>query len=170
MRRLVLSAVAALLFVPATLTAQKASYTYVGTGARTCKASLTLVAVGLPKIGSKTFGIQVYASWGIPSDYAIGWLLTGFSNKKFGGLTLPFDISVVGPSFEGLLRNSIEIVQPGPPGQRNTLVTIPFPIPNDQSLLGLSFYQQVLLQSSTTVRPGCWLYSLSRGGHGVIGT
>ena len=72
--------------------------------------------MGLPKIGSTTFRIQVDGFWA-NTNFRAGQavrLLTGFSNKKFGGLTLPFDISVLDPSFFGLLRNSIEIVQDAP--------------------------------------------------------
>ncbi len=170
MRRLVLSALAATLFVPATLTAQAASYSYVGKGAANCfvpPPTPTLVAMGLPKIGSTTFGIQVDVSWVSGVYRSFGLLLTGFSNTSYGGLTLPFDISVLSFIYRGLLRNSIEIIQPVPVDNLGRFVTIPFPIPNDNGLLGFSFYQQVYVQQISWL---CMRNTLSRGGHGVIGT
>lgn len=173
LRRLAHVAVAAFVFVPATLSAQTASYTYVGTGAGDCYGPLTLNAVGTPKIGSKTFGFQVDSSWwGGRAGWRYTFLLTGFSNRKYAGLTLPFDVSVLSSPmrrWQGLLHNSIELMQAVPFGhRRRTLVFIPVPIPNDRGLLALSFYQQLLSYSGGT-STCLFLNSLSRGGHGVIG-
>ena len=46
-----------------------------------------------------------------------------------------------------------------------------FPIPNDRNLLGLSFYQQIMLIHLQSLNQTCPIrISLSRGGHGIIGT
>ena len=81
----------------------------------------------------------------------------------------------LGPLFPGqpllgFLYSSAELVIKSPvyPGQYwyAGTFTLWIPIPNDPSLIGANFYQQVL----ETITPYFNWLILSRGGHGVIGT
>ena len=135
----------------ASATAQQASYTHFGQGCSNGEPPFAVV--GLPRIGG-SFVVRTFASChGLCLDGGIEtWVLTGFSNTRFGAVALPFDLSSFGPRFCGPLLTSIEVMdwtprQPGPSG----LAEVVFRVPNDQALVGLSFYQQVFTSPRHTV-------------------
>lgn len=180
MRRLFLSALVAALFVPACLTAQKASYTFFGTGCQN-KNSKELVLFGVrgrPKLGG-AFYVRAYSSfWSGLLSWPTGtthFIITGFSNKNFATLRLPFDTSVLTrmPIFNwcGHLRTSIISIHQIPRTKPPSVVETAFYVPNDRMLLGLHFFQQVWeLQWSEPPAPLSRYHLFSRGGHGVIGS
>jgi len=143
--------------VPATLSAQPASYTYINQKAPYSNPGSMLTVLTLPKVGT-TFKVQVPngASWWIPSPYY--YLAFGVSNP---------DVSV--PLLKGWLFTSAEVLLLVPyKWPVGGTVTMSFPIPNSPHLVGTRFYQQVLM-----VFPGEFVpptYRLSRGALGVIGT
>ena len=164
MRTCLLSAIATLAFLSSPLSGQVASYTYYGTG---CYYNPPFSVVGVPKPGS-TITIRTYGSYYSYFSRAERVLISGLSDAWLGSAKLPYQL----PGFCGPFLTSIEIYQPVPSttGPR-TMVSMPFPIPNSASLLGLSFYQQVgeIVRSCSKMGCGPAQVSLSRGGHGVVG-
>ena len=162
MRTSVLSALPALLVLATSIPAQSASYTYYGTG---CSTASPFSVDGLPKLG-RTVTVKCYGSSRNFFATTVRSLLTGFSDKQIGPIKLP----LYGLGCGALLASN-EIVLPIPYSARNTLVSIPVPIPNDKRLVGLSFYQQVVefARYCSKMRCGGWSISFTRAGHGVIG-
>jgi len=149
------------------VSAQAASYTYIDQKAPYKNSSpAMLTALNLPKVGT-TFKVQVPNG----GDTCTSWCWTGCTEVYYYlaiGVNNP---NVPIPALGGYLFSSADIVllAPwGPKAQQGT-VTMSFPIPNSQALLGVRFYQQVLRQ---VIEPSYFYYqtlSLSRGGYGVIG-
>ena len=152
-----LSAIAMLL--PAVLSAQTASYTYVDQKAPYKNQGVPLLkAVTLPRIG-QTFTLEVPDSgMNCCPFYMNGLLATGARpmNMRFDALG-------------GFLYASPDVVLPTPQGSPSSVISrtkMSFQIPNSPQLLGVRFYQQVL----QTARNQFWSVTyLSRGGIGVIG-
>ncbi len=168
------------LVLSSTVSAQQASYTYIDQPPQyQVPGAPLLEALNTPKIGT-TFQIQVTSTggyypvpcFGFPGGYAITfhytYLLLGASNPA---VEIPF--FVLGGSgwfWGGFLFSSGEIVLPTPYGP--PVVPMSIPIPNDLSLIGIPFFQQVVQDSqseSCFIRGSRRTISLSRGGHGVIG-
>ena len=160
-----------LLIGAAALRAQPATYSYFGTE---CRPVIFAVA-GTPKLGT-TIDIHVEPTYSQRGGGVTSLLVTGISKTRWGGLKLPFDTRVLGRTpntFCGHIYTSIDIVVPVPsvpyPPKR---VVLKMPIPNARALLGLSFYQQVVMRAYCGSH-GCqgytWTYT-SRAGHGTIGT
>ncbi len=147
------------------LSAQAASYTYINQKAPYKNPNPPLLtALNLPKVGT-TFKVQVPNG----GNTCTGWCLTGCSQVNYYLAIGVRNPNVPIPALGGFLFTSAEVVMPvpwGPTPQQGT-VTMSFPIPNSQELLGVRFYQQVLREVWSF-----WWYeplTLSRGGHGVIG-
>jgi len=176
MRRNILSALVAALFVPACLTAQKASYTFPKNMTPGCLDSKNNEVVifnvtGVPKVGA-SFSVTTRTSawWG--SMFKLYsrqvWILTGYSKTRFANLNLPFDPRVICRRSCGLLRTSLIVVTPVPLGNPTQTSTIKFHVPNDSRLVGLSFYQQAMevfieYGGRRLASNGC--PDFSRGGH-----
>ena len=155
--------------------AQAASYTFFGQQ-HACQCSTggetVILDANLPKLGVQ-FRVS---SWMHPGSTNM-FLLTGASWTRWGSLPLPFDPSFItcggSCSWCGKLLVSPDVVLPVGPinngfrggcGGGGGPAEWDFHIPSNPALLGVSFYQQVLLiHSSGALR-------LSVGGHGVIGT
>ena len=161
------------------LAAQAASYTYIDQKAPYSNPSPSmLTALNQPKIGT-TFKVQVpesgrsiswcwcmwahcppYCPYWDPYEYRFSYLAIGVRNPN-----------VTIPALGGFLFTSAEVVMLTP--WRNEIltwgsVTMSFAIPDSRELVGLKFYQQVLVQSYLPD----WNPSyrrLSRGGVGVVG-
>ena len=156
---------------------QSASYRIVGTPCTTGRLTsgvgpVPLSVRGLPRIGTSftvvTEGSARYP-WG--SSRAV-FLFTGFSNTSAGGLRLPFDVSTLFPGepFCGLLRTSAELRMPLPlVRDYRQAVGISFTIPNDRTLIGIRFFQQVMSLERSSFGPPFRAGSLSAGGEAVIG-
>lgn len=171
--RIIGAALPCALVLSSLLPAQTASYSFVG---RDCGNSSTqmLDVIGTPKLGS-TFYMVISGSYMGPwQAWTLNFLFTGASNKNFFSLKLPFDISALSygnHTFCGVLRNDVISVFRAP--NLVPRVKVPFPVPNDRSLLGVSIYHQAFrIMGFYNPRYTTWryLYDISRGGHGVIGT
>ncbi len=165
----------ALLFSVA-LPAQTASYTIVGSSCTTGRISpigpVPFNVLGTPQLGA-TFTVETESSttypWGNRRNVV---LFTGSSNTSVGGVPLPFDIGTLGSAqvpMCGLLRTSMEVRLPVPLGYYQTPVRIVFRVPSSASMLGVSFYQQVLSAEFSAFGPPFNAYALSASGHGVVG-
>ncbi|MCI0587957.1 MAG: hypothetical protein L0323_14085 [Planctomycetes bacterium] len=164
MRSLHLSLLAAVLFVHSA-PAQSASYAYFGTG---CSPTVPMTVTGVPTLGG-SFSLETYGTY---SSGFFGWsnstLLLGFSNQTWAGGALPFAFPTPSPC--GSLLVSPDILVGAPAG--NGLVSVAFAVPNDASLLGVTFYQQVARLFVSCGKMGCGSPNVwfSVGGEGVIGT
>lgn len=126
---LVLSAVGAAGAVSA-----QGAYTTFGRGCPGSKGLPTLSATGDHKIGGTT---TIRVANLVPNQ--AGVLLFGVSNTRYGRLTLPADLRVVGmPGC--LLLVSAEATLPV--GTGSGLVAAPFRHPVDRNLIGATFYNQ----------------------------
>jgi hypothetical protein len=100
------------------------------------------------------------------------FLFTGASNRSFGGVPLPFDISHLSSGREvfcgHLLTSSEFFIEAARVMGLPVLVQLQIPIPNDPALVGASIYQQVLSVSFWSQWDGS-MTGLGHGGHGVIG-
>ncbi|MCA8971754.1 MAG: hypothetical protein KDC95_18335 [Planctomycetes bacterium] len=150
--------------------AQTASYTIVGPGCvYNNKEVVTFQVRGLPRLGT-TYTLTVTSSFGVLNRNKqvlferIGFVATGFSDKRFGPIPLPFDTGVLGPDWCGHLRISLDWIRTC--AYAMDTVDVRFAIPNDARLLGLSLYQQAF----AIVRVGPPAHAFSRSGHAVIGT
>ena len=126
---------------------------------------------GTPKLGT-SMKINLTSSWPANPltglEIGVSFLITGTSNTNWAGLTLPTQLDVPGfsPSC-GTLTTSIDFIQRVDQRQTPTVAPVFFFIPNVSSLIGVSYYQQgIVFTSSSTAA----LIMLSRSGHGVIGT
>ena len=116
---------------------------------------------GLPRIG-KSIAIQTAS----PNLTKQVYVLTGISKTRYASIKLPFNTAALtrnGFTFCGDLRTSVEVVLVVARGRTTTLL-----IPNDKSLIGLRFYQQVM--EATNIPARGLFADLSRGGEGRIGT
>jgi hypothetical protein len=118
-----------------------------------------LTGSGLPQLGSSyTVNVASTAS-GAPVLLAIG-----VSDKLFGGLTLPFDLTPLGAPGCSLLC-SLDLFAAssiGGSGQANFTV----PIPNNNALIGLQYFHQALLVSSVSNQLG---FAFSNGASVTLG-
>ena len=149
--------------LPTFAAAQTGSYNYYGTG---CPTASPFSVDGVPKLGT-AITVKCYGSYSSFFSQTYRLLLTGFSKDQMGGTKLPLYGLGCGP-----LLTSSELVWLVPfAGTPTTIVSIPFPIPDDSGLVGLSFYQQVLELSRNCGKIGCgaWRISFTRAGHGQIG-
>ena len=152
----------AVLLNGAVVNAQSASYTVFGSPCVPFLAFPYFIPQGVPKLGS-TMQVRVASS----TPQTLSFMVTGGSRTQWGGLTLPTQLAV--PGFQpscGLLLTSIDLVIRAPTRPSVEPVAIPFVIPNDTTLVGLSYYQQCMVFSSD---PLSSFVSLSVAGHAVIG-
>ena len=171
MRRLVLSALAAALLVPAALNAQKASYTYFAHN-KNCHFNERLQAIGVPKLGN-IFKVQIPTSWcsqPSPPFICFGSILLTAGSR----LRKPFNtalLSVRDASWCGLLYIPPDLIFIPPVTKDLKPIIFSFGIPNDRRFLGRSFYQQVIFWYGGIDGSGRRViyHALSRAGHGVIG-
>lgn len=149
----------------ATATGQQASYTFFGAGTA-CPMTPWFQVRGLPHLGT-TIVVETERSCrgGCFDTSHEAWVLTGFSNTTFAGRTLPLSL----PFACGALLTSVEAMEwtPSIYSPLSGAAEVPFAIPNHPALLGLAFYQQILVT-------WCWSMSgcqhwLSQGGMGIIG-
>ena len=154
--------VASLLALPSALVGQQASYTVFGAPCVPFLGFPYFVPQGLPKLGA-TMQLQVASS----TSHSLSFLVTGASRTQWGGLALPAQLVVPGfrPSC-GLLHTSIDIALPVPSRASVQPVPMPFVIPNDSTLAGLSYFQQCMVFSSDPVAS---YLSMSAAGQAVIG-
>lgn len=162
------AATAFLLPIDATF-AQKASVTYYGKACQHYVSAFKII--GLPQLG-KTVSIQT-----VSGAYGAGWssnvqIMLGVSNTSAGGLRLPLDASYfnVGMSvFCGWLLQSVDLRIPVPTFKNTPkTVWIPFQVPNDASLVGVTVYAQVLRRARGDV--SFWTrYDLSEAARLVVG-
>jgi len=151
---------AAVCYAP--VTAQTASVTYYG---RTfCYGSPTFSVTGLPRLGAN-IKINTNGSVRFPNGGTQTTLLIGLSDQNAAGVKLPFDINKLTFQWCGLLLNSNEVwlpvTTPAP------YVSVPFTVPNDQTILGVNVYVQAL-SKRTGLSPGYELF-LSHGARLTIG-
>ena len=145
-----------LCLLSASLAAQAASYTYIDQQPPYANPTW-LTALNLPQLGS-TFRVQVpfsiYTCCPFQRDY---WLATGFGNPN-----LRF------PALGGFLYTTGDLqVLRTYNGITGPYQFVDFPIPSSTALIGAQFFQQVLERAANSF----WTtLTLSRGGHGVIGT
>ena len=167
MRSLHLSLLAAVLFVHSA-PAQSASYAYFGAGVGCSSPPLTVS--GLPTLGG-TFSVQTWSSVGTPgfSGWSLTMVATGFSNQDWGGVPLPYTLPFA-PACGSVLV-SPDVLLPVPATNPGGFASVPFAVPNDASLLGMTFYQQVPRLYTSCMKMGCFgpFLQLSVGGQGVIG-
>lgn len=124
----------------------------------------------LPQVGT-ALQIQTQSSWN-QTIYDTGdvFLVTGFSNQMWGSTPLPFDTSVLSGgiiTFCGHVYTSGELVQHMPVMPQVVPVVVDFPIPNQRSLIGAQFHQQVIRWGR--IRWGYTSWHLTRGGTARIG-
>lgn len=147
-----------LLALATTLSAQTAaSYVYQNQIAPYSNPSpAMLTALTTPKIGGK-LQLQVPFSW-------IQRNRVGENSVLAMGLKNPF-LNV--PAFQGYLFTSVDVILPTPQSPLGTPgnTTMEFAIPNQNTLIGVTVYQQVLSVPTTTP-----VGRLSRGGIARIGT
>lgn len=128
-----------------------------------------LTNLSLPRLGT-TLRIQTLTSSMTPGSAQVVYLLTGLSNTSVAGVPLPFDTSQLsrpGRLFCGNLYVSAEFVQPMPNGGLvGVPIVIDFPIPNQSTLIGARFYQQVMA-NATTFNDDEWYFT--RAGVAQIG-
>ena len=141
-------------------------------GSSCLTVDITLVAP--PRLG-QSLQLTVASGWyGSNGKSGQSLLHTGVSNSHYAGLTLPFDTSILTKPgvFKscGFLYTSIDVVLAMPGGRPYsgpTPLPLSIPIPNDPSLLGVSFYQQALIFMRDNLPEP--ILALGRGAHGVIG-
>lgn len=160
---LILASVLTMFAVPAA--AQSGSYSFFGGG---CTAStVPFYAPAVPRLGQR-FAVEsgVSDGEGCADGCTNYYVLTGDSSASFRGVPLPLDLTPFGLPTCGLLRVSVLHVARTQGSNARNLGEVVFPIPNDLGLLGVTFFQQVLVVSCGMC--GCSRL-LSRGGVGVIG-
>ena len=135
-----------------------AAYTTFGLGCQGTRGIPFLVAVSPPRMG-QTMQLVV-------GNLPIGrtpFLATGNSRTVWGGLTLPFDLSVIGMAgCYAHISNETAIVLQNTGGSAITSLTIP----SDIRLVGLRFYNQCYVFEPTANILGM---IASNGGEGLIG-
>jgi len=146
----------------APVTAQTASVTYYG--ATKCSGSPSFSITGLPRLGA---GIRIVTAGSVryPGGGSQNTLLIGLSDQNMGGLKLPIDISTLSFQWCGLLLNSNEVWLPVTTPAPS--VSIPFTVPKNPAILGVSVYIQAL-RKRTGLAPGVEFF-LSRGARLTIG-
>ena len=155
-----------------TAPSQTATYSFVG---KDCgSSSIQMLEVqGLPKLGTTFYLVTSGSNSSNPIAWTANFLFTGFSNKNFRGLNLPFDLSRLSRlrnTFCGILRNNIFVVDIAP--ELVPRHKFPFIIPNDRTLLGIKFFNQAFrLKGFFDLRKQQWtyFYDISRGGEAVVG-
>ena len=174
-----LPALLALFLFASAAHSQQASYTYWPVPPSNPFPALS--ASNTPRIGT-SLDLQLrssfYADLGSSRIWSDSFLMTGASRTAWGSLRLPWtpNLTLYCKGSRATWKNSLLISIDAfswIPRSNSTYSTIKLPIPNDSSLLGVHFYQQLLIYSVTHVNwplgsPTCNFF-LSRGGHGVIG-
>jgi hypothetical protein len=169
--------ICAALICSAVLNAQSATYRFAGTGCTGGRLSpgigpVPLSVSGTPRVGGG-FDVQTEGSTNYPwGNRRTVFLLTGSSDQSAFGVPLPFDVAALSPGspFCGLLRTSGEaVVQVPNTSPYTAMATVRFVIPNDPSLLGVAFHQQVLSIERSTFGPPFQALALSASGIGTIG-
>jgi hypothetical protein len=94
----------------------------------------------------------------LPQSLAV--MATGFSNTRFGPVTLPFDLTPLGMPGCSLLT-SVVLTQVAT-GTGNA-ATWSIGVPNDSSILGASFFNQAFVPSPTTNPAGLVVTNAGRG-------
>ncbi len=120
-----------------------------------------LTSTSVPTLG-KVFTAQVHY---IPLTPPFCFHLLGFSNTRWAGLNLPFDLTPLGAT--GCRLNvSIARATPIPISPITKAASLKLPIPNNPVLLGASFFHQVMVQDAKANPLG---FTFSNGGKGVLG-
>jgi hypothetical protein len=116
-----------------------------------------------PALGSRPIlGTTFTANLGsLPQSLAV--MATGFSNTRFGPVTLPFDLTPLGMPGCSLLT-SVVLTQVAT-GTGNA-ATWSISVPNDSSILGASFFNQAFVPSPSTNPAGL---VVTNGGRGRLG-
>jgi hypothetical protein len=141
--------------LPTATLAQAASYTYFGTNQCSVPLSATL-----PRIG-KTFQVTILGSWSNPSSWCNSYLFTSFQ-KRSAPASLAFLNGSCSTGCGELLIGAESVILADASG------TVPFTIPNDPNLVGVTFYQQALRQANYWFN--CVVHhGLSNAGMGTIG-
>lgn len=146
----------ALLAIPAT--AQQGTYTLFGSGCN----QVSFVNKGVPTIGKShqlVLGPSVR-----PPRHPLGILNFGISDKMFGNIKLPVDLTPFGGKGCTIYISTELSVAPLPTTASGLTVTVP--VPNDRSLIGVVYFNQFILFSP--LEPGL-NFSTSNAGKGVVG-
>ena len=138
-----------------------ASYGVFGSSCKGSGGYPTLAAAkgSLPKIGT-VLTLQVA---GLPSAQGPLFLMTGFDKDKLAGLTLPLDLGVLGMTGCKLYLAPVVFMGGASSGGK---ATFKLPIPNDTTLLGAPFYNQVLVVDRAANAAG---FTATNAGEGQIG-
>ena len=143
---------------------QRASFTLFGNGCS--RVHVGFGALSRPILG-KSMRISADAPW---KAQGRTFLMTGFSNRRYGNLRLPWDTSVLSTPTAlwcGPLLVSVDVFVVMRFSLQGGVEAI-LQIPNDTRLLGLRTYHQALLWN-WALGFGRHRFSWSRGGIAVIG-
>lgn len=135
-----------------------ASYTSFGTGCKGTAGTPQLTAVGLPWAGE----LLTLRLTNIPKT-GFALFLTGFSNTRFGSITLPADLSSKGLTGCFLRVDPQYILTIA---TANGLGTFVLPIPAGPAVTGLKFYNQFAVVDALA---NTGMATTTNGGAGVIG-
>lgn len=171
--------IAAALLIAGSVSAQKASYTYINQkapysnpGPKTFPRGPWLTAQNTPKIG-KIFKVQVIKS-NVPPGCNLFCSCPYLCTLIIGASNPALDIGVFSGAikFRGFLYASIMVQQAVGQGGAGGTVPILIQIPNNKALLGSVFYLQLLRYGwSFAAPPRCPdIFELSRGLRCVAGT
>ena len=155
--------------------AQTASYKF-GPAQQGCSGNpVSFTVRGKPQLGT-TITLGVTMEQNTATHFYLSLIMTGFSDKRWGAIKLPFDSRVLSfftwtyqKYWCGLLYvsgDAFTVV----PGLKRGPVYVRMPIPNNRALLGLRFYQQVLAYRRISLPVVLERFRFSRAGYGVIGT
>jgi hypothetical protein len=112
----------------------------------------------LPEIG---FSFQVNMFGALQNSPVV--LFTGASKTSWVGLTLPFDLGVLGANGCQLLASGE--IQEGLTTSAIGVATRTFTLPNDQNLVGLKFFNQYLVKDNAN----SFGWIVTNGGEGKVG-
>ena len=136
-----------------------AKYTYYGSGCSGTKGVPMIMNNGVPKIGS-TFQIQVVYFY----SNAPAMLITGFSDKSWGNISLPYNLWFYGAPKCNLLA-SIDRIDPTVLSSTG-FGSVKFVVPNLTSLISANFYNQwMVVDPKANALGGVF----SKGGKGLVG-
>ena len=137
-----------------------ARFTNFGQGCASSATPTALSATTPPKLGS-TFGLRLSNLGSLTP----GILLFGFSDKSWGGISLPLDLAFLGMNGCNLLVSwNVEVNFTSP--RAGGVLDLPLPIPTNPTLEGLTFYNQAWVLDP---KANAFGVGTSNGGKGVIG-
>ena len=151
------------LLVGTSVPAQAASYTNFGQGCGFAPIMLQARASNLPRLGSTCWVYYGSAAWFRYRTLASGLLVNGLSSSAWRGTPLPIAIPYMDPWYPGSpacnLLVAAELVIPTFQG-----AVLPFVIPNDSRLVGVTLYQQWLMWVEEITPIGSLYYFLASDG------